>query len=86
MRITIFDKNDITKQGKMKVKHNAQIMNEEEFLEYALDNKLTVTPRYIDNIADLSNGKMIKASYGGIMIGTTNISKQVFALNKGEIK
>ena len=62
------------------------LLNEEEFLEYALDNKLTVTPRYIDNIADLSNGKMIKASYGGIMIGTTNISKQVFALNEGEIK
>jgi len=80
MRITVFDRNDITKTGKMKIRHNAKIMNEEEFLEYAFDNKLSVTPRYIDSIADLSNGKMIKASYGGIIIGTTNISKQVKAL------
>ena len=79
MKITMFDRYDLTKQGKMKKQNSAEIFNHETFIKYAKDNNITGNTRYIDNIADLTNGKMIKCncSSTGIMLGTTSIINSI---------
>ena len=73
--ITMFNRNDLTKQGKMKKRNNARIFDRDGFLKFAKENDLTAKTRYIDSVADLSNGMMIKNNHHptGIMLGTTDI-------------
>ena len=78
--VTMFNRNDLTKQGKMKKRNNAKAFNEDDFIKYAKENNISGKTRYIDSIADLSNGMLIKCDSGSphnIIVGTTTIINSI---------
>ena len=77
MKITVYSKTDIKKNGQLKVKNNSKEMTKEEFTNYVIDNNLIMSKGYIDLIGYLSNEKMFKCSYQGMVIGVTGIMDEV---------
>ena len=73
MKITIFKDSDLKKCGGFKKKNNISILNKEEFFKYLLENNLSLSKGYIDNIGFISNSKKFKCNFKGFMVGVTSL-------------